>query len=176
MPEPQGRLSEAERLRRLRIFDEYMAKPPTRPHSEVDAELKEIRDARRAGGRLTPVDPPPNIPGADTVVAHFGYWPTFHDAEVESIFLHRSETSRIVVKAFHMTRPEFEIIKRATVTFLLDGIVDGTTLIEGFNHQNVITGLFVNRSGDGFELALEWCFGVGGKIACARLRVEIQPN
>jgi hypothetical protein len=117
----------------------------------------------------------PDIPGANAVVAHFGYWPTFHDAEVESIFLHRSETSRIVLKAFHLTAG-FEITKPATVTFLLEGIVDGTTLIEGFNHQNVVTGLFVNGLPEGFELALEWCFGVGGKIVCTRLRLEIQPD
>jgi hypothetical protein len=117
----------------------------------------------------------PDIPGADAVVAHFGYWPTFHDAEVESIFLHRSETSRIVVKAFHMT-PDLEIIKPATVTFLLDGIVDGTTQIEGFNHQNVVAGLFVNSAAEGFELVLDWCYGACGKFAATRLRVEIQPD
>lgn len=175
MPEPTDRLTEAERLDRLRIFDEYMAQPPTRPQSEVDAELQEIRDVRRGGGRLTPIDPAPDVPGADAVVAHFGYWPTFHDAEVESIFLHRSETSRIVVKAFHMT-VELELIKQATVTFLIDGIVDGTTSIEGFNHQNVLAGLFVNESAEGFELALAWCFGVFGKLSAARVRVEIQPD
>jgi hypothetical protein len=152
-----------------------MAQPPTRPQSEVDAELKKIRDARRGGGRRTPIDAPPDIPGADAVDAYFGYWPTFHDAEVESIFLHRSETSRIVVKAFHVNA-EFEIIRRATVTFLLDGILDGTTLIEGFNHQNVVAGLFVNSLAGGFELVLDWCHGVCGKITATRLRVEIQPD
>jgi predicted DNA-binding protein len=46
------RVSEAERLRRLRILDEIMAKPPTRPQHEVDLEIAEIRRARRHGGRL----------------------------------------------------------------------------------------------------------------------------
>jgi hypothetical protein len=111
----------------------------------------------------------PDIPGADTVVAHFGYWPTFHDAEVNRFSCIARRPSRIVVKAFHMTG-EFEIIKRATVTFLLDGIVDGTTLLEGFNHQNVVAGLFVNSVAEGFEVALEWCFGVAERspaLACA---------
>jgi predicted transcriptional regulator len=46
-----GRLSESERLRMLAIVDEIAKRPPTRPQSEVDAELKEIRRARRHGGR-----------------------------------------------------------------------------------------------------------------------------
>ena len=46
------RLPEAERLRMMRIMDEIMAKPPTRPQREVDEELAEIQRARRSGGRL----------------------------------------------------------------------------------------------------------------------------
>lgn len=46
-----GRLSESEKQRMLRIVDEIAKRPPTRPQSEVDAELKEIRRARRQGGR-----------------------------------------------------------------------------------------------------------------------------
>lgn len=50
------RLSEAERRRMLQAIDEFSAKLPTRPQSEVEAELAEIRAARRSGGRLTPGD------------------------------------------------------------------------------------------------------------------------
>jgi predicted oxidoreductase len=48
-----GKLSEQERLRMLRILDEISARAPTRRDSEVDAELAEIRAARRSGGRKT---------------------------------------------------------------------------------------------------------------------------
>lgn len=51
-----GRLSETERIRMLRVMDEIMARPPTRPAREVDRELKEIRRARRSGGRRTPAE------------------------------------------------------------------------------------------------------------------------
>ena len=51
-----GKLSEAERLRMLRIIDEMIRRPPTRDQSEVDRELKEIRRARRSGGRRTRVE------------------------------------------------------------------------------------------------------------------------
>jgi hypothetical protein len=46
-----GRLSETERLRRLRVFDELLARIPDRPQREVDRELEAIRQARRSGGR-----------------------------------------------------------------------------------------------------------------------------
>jgi predicted transcriptional regulator len=46
-----GRLSEAEKQRMLQALDEFMRRPPTRSQEEVDAELKEIRRARRHGGR-----------------------------------------------------------------------------------------------------------------------------
>jgi len=42
-----GKLSEAERLRMLRVLDQIMARPPTRPQAEVDKELRELRQARR---------------------------------------------------------------------------------------------------------------------------------
>jgi predicted transcriptional regulator len=48
-----GRLSESEIQKRLEIFDTMIALIPSRPQREVDAELKEIRRARRSGGRLT---------------------------------------------------------------------------------------------------------------------------
>lgn len=50
------RLSEAERLRMLRVLEEIMAQPPTRSQKEVDRELAEIRRARRSGGRLHRTD------------------------------------------------------------------------------------------------------------------------
>lgn len=49
-----GRLSEAERLRVLQVFDEVVPRIPARPADEVDRELQEIRSARRQGGRATP--------------------------------------------------------------------------------------------------------------------------
>jgi len=48
-----GRLSEGERLRMLRTFDDVVERIPERAVSEVDEELAEIRTARRGGGRQT---------------------------------------------------------------------------------------------------------------------------
>jgi predicted transcriptional regulator len=46
------RMSDEERERKLRAIREIMASPPTRPQAEVEKELKELRRARRHGGRL----------------------------------------------------------------------------------------------------------------------------
>ena len=44
-----GRMTEAERVRILAIFDEVMPRIPKRPRREVDKEIAEIRKARRTG-------------------------------------------------------------------------------------------------------------------------------
>lgn len=45
------RMSEAERLRKLRIIEAMMSRPPTRTQAEVDRELRELRGSRRRGWR-----------------------------------------------------------------------------------------------------------------------------
>jgi len=45
------RLSPQERDRLLGVFDDVTAEIPDRPRHNVDAELEEIRKARRTGGR-----------------------------------------------------------------------------------------------------------------------------
>lgn len=49
-----GRLSESERLRLLSVLDRLRTAKPTRRPREVDAEIEELRRARRAGGRRHP--------------------------------------------------------------------------------------------------------------------------
>jgi hypothetical protein len=53
---PSERLGEPERLRMLKAIQQMMRRAPSRPQHEVDRELKEIRAARRRGGRRTRAD------------------------------------------------------------------------------------------------------------------------
>jgi hypothetical protein len=46
-----GRLSEAERLRLLEVFDNVISRIPARPAADVDREIRVVRAARRRGGR-----------------------------------------------------------------------------------------------------------------------------
>lgn len=48
------RLTEAERRRMLAAIDEMATRPPTRPQAEVVREIRDIRRARRHGGRRHP--------------------------------------------------------------------------------------------------------------------------
>lgn len=47
----KDRLSEAERLRMLEVLERIRESPPSRPQEEVDAELREIRAARKRAWR-----------------------------------------------------------------------------------------------------------------------------
>ena len=49
--ERAGKLSEDERLRLLRAFDELVPRIRRRPAVAVAAEIRAVRDARRRGGR-----------------------------------------------------------------------------------------------------------------------------
>ena len=49
-------LTERERLHKLAILDRFKHEKPTRSQAENDAEIAEIRAARRTGGRLHPVE------------------------------------------------------------------------------------------------------------------------
>jgi len=53
-----GRLSEQERLRMLRVFDDVIERIPLRPAKNTDAELAANRRARKHGGRRTPSSTP----------------------------------------------------------------------------------------------------------------------
>lgn len=130
---------------------------------------------------------PPDFPGAEDIIAWFGYWPSFHDSEVISISLERPGICRVVVKTFETTREidangGYKSVKHATVTFVLEDFpIDRSSgltpvRIEGFNHQNALNGIVVTKPPAGYELMLEPAFGVDATIAAARLRAELRPE
>ncbi len=50
----EEKLDDTEQARRLRVLDDLAAKPRTRPQSDVDKELRDIRLSRRVGWRRRP--------------------------------------------------------------------------------------------------------------------------
>ena len=108
----------------------------------------------------------PDIPGVAEVIAWFGYWPTFHDAEVLSIALNRSGVSQVAIHAWEIT-PEISasghyiLAKHAVVTFSLEGFPENeqgivNTEVAHFNQQNVLSSA---RATNGREV-MNWCWRV----------------
>lgn len=50
------KMTDEERQRWLRTFDELVARIPPRPREDIDRELRDIRAARRSRGRRHPID------------------------------------------------------------------------------------------------------------------------
>src|SRR5579863_6498910 len=95
-----------------------------------------------------------DIHGASELLDWFGYWPSFHDAEIVSLHLNRGENSSLRVHTWEMTKEVDEkgyyvLAKHVVVEFILEA-VSGLSL-NGFNHQNVIFGLEVEKIDSGFR-------------------------
>ncbi|SEG45099.1 Immunity protein 50 [Bryocella elongata] len=119
------------------------------------------------------------VPGLETLWQWFGYWPSFHDAEVTELCLKREVESEVRVHAFEMTSEvtssgHYRTVKHATVIFKLEDVTGSE--LNGFNHQNVLAGLDVEVASDGVKLMLEHCYGLNGFISAKRMRVAIEPG
>lgn len=112
------------------------------------------------------------VTGVDAVTQWFGSWPSFHDAEIISIFLARKRESVLRVYPYYPQKP-------ATVDFVLEEVTD--VELNDFSCQNVINGLDVELVTDQndhtvFRVILAPCYGVAGRIDARSLRVELTPG
>ena len=67
--------------------------------------------------------------GTSALVGWFGYWPSFHDAEVLDLELHRSGSSTIRIHTFEATNQVnsqgfFVCAKHIIVSFVVEGVTD----------------------------------------------------
>jgi hypothetical protein len=137
------------------------------------------RNKQESPLRSNPMSPIPEIPGAETVVAWFGGWPSFHDAEILEASFVRNDVSHLRVH-FWITTDQvdsdgcFVRNKHAIVTFTFDGIKDME--VYGFNKQNVISGLAVEQVDSAFRLSLGHCYGLAGVIQAEKLSVGLKPG
>jgi hypothetical protein len=128
------------------------------------------------------------ICGAERLVSVFGYWPSFHDAEVLSLGLDRranghgchGPTLEALVHAFEMTSEvgaDGHFVLRHHVLVHLR-FRDGAELrLDGFNHQNALTGLTLTGLRDrepervGWSVQFESAFGVDASFQCHAVEV-----
>jgi hypothetical protein len=122
------------------------------------------------------------IPGATDLLAWFeGRVPLFHDAEVVSVCVDRSEASMCVaIHTWEMTTDLDEAgyfihRRHVVVSFELSGVTD--LCFTGFNHQNIIAGLSIQKTrNESYSLSLEPCYGFSGSIEARALRVRLEPG
>jgi hypothetical protein len=118
-------------------------------------------------------------PGTAEFIEWFGYWPSFHDAEVLDLRLCRSGPSTIRVHTFETTDLVnsdgfFVCIKHVVVSFVFDQVANLN--LNYFNAQNVINELHLRQISDGYQLTLEPCHGIEGTITGDRIRVTFAPG
>jgi Immunity protein 50 len=118
------------------------------------------------------------IQGAAELEEWFGYWPSFHDAEIVGLHLNREESSSLRVHTWEMTKEiddkgYYVLAKHILVEFIFEA-VSGLSL-NGFNDQNVIFGLAIEKTDSGFRVTLDDCYGLAGSIESEKLSLRLTP-
>lgn len=119
------------------------------------------------------------IEGSENLFQWFGYWPSFHDAEVISLILHRTGVSSLILHTWEMTKEidkngYYVLAKHAVVEFVMKKVVDLD--LSGFNHQNVILALEIQKIESGYRLTLGDCYGLAGKIDATDVSIRLRPG
>lgn len=137
------------------------------------------------------------VPGGAELLAWFGYVPIFHDAEIISLHLNRSGISTLKVHTWDWvqeggTNTAPRSIKNVIVAFALEDIA--ALELRDFSIQNVISRLELRVISpnppsfnmrwlhlpeppqDVFEIFLEDCFGLHGRIQARRVSINLTPG
>jgi hypothetical protein len=128
------------------------------------------------------------IAGADQLVAVFGYWPSFHDAEVLWLRLDRrahgdgyyGPSLEALVHAFEMTSDVdadgYYILRHHVLVHMR--FLDVVELqLDGFNHQNALMGLSITDLRDRQMERVRWAahfdsaFGIDASFQCYAVEV-----
>jgi len=122
------------------------------------------------------------VVGAKQLYDWFGYWPTFHDAEVICLHLNRKGPSILRVHTWEMTSEvsttgHYVLAKDVVVDFMIDiATADDALELFGFSHQNVIFGLTINKDDSAYKLEINPCYGLGGSLKADNISIRIAPG
>jgi hypothetical protein len=127
------------------------------------------------------------ILGTHQLIAVFGYWPSFHDAEVHWVKLDRQPqgdgygpTLEAMIHAWEITSEvgadgRYVLRHHVLVHFRFHDVVE--LKIEAFNHQNVLYGLGISDLQERqlenikFGVSFDSSFGLGGAFQCRAVEV-----
>jgi hypothetical protein len=138
-----------------------------------------------------------SIAGSEKLTNIFGYWPSFHDAEVLELHFSRGDVRpsegkyefpilRLKIHLWALTKEVdskgYFVLRNHTLTTLKFTDV-GEFEMEGFNHQNAMISLHIERreerrgpSPDTFVVTIQEAFGMGALFKCASIEVvEASP-
>ncbi|GMV95486.1 MAG: hypothetical protein AMXMBFR82_52640 [Candidatus Hydrogenedentota bacterium] len=127
------------------------------------------------------------VRGSELLTDIFGFWPSFHDAEVVRIALERTlpfeDGPHLLadIHTFEMTKEVdsdgYHILRHHVVVSFRFGGVDQLQL-EGFNNQNVVFGLSIEPIDEGqndgfrYEVKFEASYGIGANFMCRDVCIE----
>ena len=131
---------------------------------------------------LIEMNAPEGIVNSRRLVERFGFWPSFHDAEVVSLTLDRrgenGPTAELLVHTWAMTdkideRGYYVLENHTLVRFMLEKVV--SCEFSELNRQNVLFGLSIEPEiveGEPLQRfnagPLSWAWRVGGLRPCDR--------
>jgi hypothetical protein len=131
------------------------------------------------------------IESSQKLIEIFGYWPSFHDAEVIDLHLWRGDVEPeagryvfpVLTVKLHVWEITSEVNKEGffvsrchTLSTLQFHNVDEFRM-EGFNHQNAILGLSIVKQERAqgpspvFAVQFDAAFGMGASFFCSRIEV-----
>ena len=131
------------------------------------------------------------IYGAELVTGIFGYWPSFHDAEVVRMSLERSAkyelgpTLLADVRTFEMTsdidaQGRYVLRHHTLVSLRFDGVQD--LELNDFNNQNALSEIAFNEIGSqafpepSYEIVFAGVHGISASFRCREVMVAgVQP-
>ena len=129
------------------------------------------------------------------VLRAFGRWPGFHDGEVHRVVLDRIKSTEngsylpsveLVVRGWNLTEEVseagfYKLERDSLVHFLFEQVTD--LELDGFNHQNVLSGLELELSTDAesglpiLSVELGHCYGLSGGFKARRATVvSVRPH
>ena len=121
----------------------------------------------------------PAIPGADAVVAWFGHWPSFHDAEILSVVINRGGLSMIRIHTWNVSTKldrtgQSLREQEAILVFEFAGIKSLRLQGEDADRQNLVHGDGIERTEQGYRFGFAPCCGLAGEITVEEIAVHIE--
>jgi hypothetical protein len=123
----------------------------------------------------------PAIPGADAVIAWFGHWPSFQDAEVLSIHINRDGLSLIRIHTWNVSTRldragQFMREREAILVFELAGIKSLRLQGEEVDRQNLAHGNGIERTEQGYRFGFAPSRGLAGELTVEQIAVHVEAG